>query len=290
MLQPQVSVVTTVYNGQPHFSRAVPSILAQDYRDFEFIIVDDGSTDDTPEFLADLERQDPRVRVLSPGRLGRAKALNYGVSQARGEYIALQDFDDISYPQRLRVQVDWLDSHPRVGAVGGFYVLVDDNRDERYVRQPPVEHESILRAIPKYIPLCHTLVTFRKRAWVEAGFYPEVQDIEDLRLWIRFVEVGWRLANVPANLGEHWVHASSFWHRSFSYRKRQATLRKVQREAIGRLGLPFWMHVYPLSRLLYGFLPPWLKRVSRRRLVNLNEVNAHLANTSKERPSGKQTT
>ena len=144
-MTPRVSVVTTVYNGEPYFDRAIPGILAQTFEDFEFILVDDGSSDRTPELLRELARRDPRVRVFAPGRLGAAAAYNYGVAQAHGEYIARQDFDDRSYPDRLRLQVALLDSSPEVGIVGGDYMLVDERRGERYVRMPPTEHAGAAR-------------------------------------------------------------------------------------------------------------------------------------------------
>ena len=154
------------------------------------------------------------------------------------------------------------------------HVLVDDNRGERYVRMPPTAHRDIVRSMAKFIPLAHTLVMFRKAAWDEAGGYPEVEDIEDLRLWIQFAKLGWRLANIPAVLGEHWVHQSSFWHQSFTYRSRQATLRKVQKQAISQLHLPVWMHIYPAGRPLYSLLPGRLKRILRRNLLGLSEGEA----------------
>jgi glycosyltransferase involved in cell wall biosynthesis len=125
-VSPKVSVVTSVYNGEPYFDRAIPGILAQTFDDFEFIVVDDGSTDGTLEKLKELARGDSRVRVFSPGRLGAAAAYNFGVAQASGEYIARQDFDDRSYPDRLRLQAAFLDAHPDVGMVGGSYLLVDE--------------------------------------------------------------------------------------------------------------------------------------------------------------------
>ena len=81
-MTPRVSVVTTVYNGEPYGDRAIPSILAQTFTDFEWILVDDGSEDRTPEILRDLAQRDSRVRIFSPGRLGITKAANFGVSPA----------------------------------------------------------------------------------------------------------------------------------------------------------------------------------------------------------------
>ena len=176
----KVSVITPVYNGERCFDRAVPSILAQGRSDFEWVIVDDGSTDTTPERLAALAARDARVRVLSPGRLGYARALNYAIEQAHGTYIANQDFDDRSYPDRLRLQAAFLDAHPEVGVVGGRYVLIDETGHERYERMPPEQHDQIVRAMASRIPFAHTLVMFRKEAWRQAGGYPLIESLVEL--------------------------------------------------------------------------------------------------------------
>jgi len=268
---PRVSVISTVFNGEAYVDRAIPGILAQTFEDFEFILVDDGSDDRTPEVLRDLAARDRRVRIFSPGRLGAAIAYNYGVAQARGEYIARQDFDDHSYPERLRLQVAFLDAHAEVGVVGGYYVLVDQNRGERYVRMPPTEHTAIIAAMARSIPLAHTVATFRRRVWSDAGGYPEVANLIDLRFWLRVGKLGWRFANLPDVLGEHYVHASSWFHRSFKYVERQRDLANVQAEIIRDFGLPRWMYAYPLGRFAYAYCPTGLKRVLRRTLGGSRE-------------------
>jgi glycosyltransferase involved in cell wall biosynthesis len=268
---PKVSVVTSVYNGEDYFDRAVPGILTQNFDDFEFVLVDDGSSDRSLEKLQELAAQDQRVRVFSPGRLGAAAAYNYGVSQARGEYIARQDFDDRSYPERLRLQVALLDAHPEVGLVGGYCVLVDERRGERYVRMPPTEHEAILPAMARYVPIDHTLATFRRRAWTEAGGYPIVNNLIDLRFYLRVAKLGWRFANVPEVLGEHYVHDASFFHRSLRYVERQRDLARVQAQFVRELGLPRWMYLYALGRHAYAYIPPSWKRLVRRGLAGSQE-------------------
>jgi glycosyltransferase EpsE len=268
---PRVSVVTAVYNGERYVDRAIPGILAQTFEDFEYILVDDGSEDRTPQILQDLARADSRVRVFSPGRLGVAAAVNYGIGQARGEYIARQDFDDRSYPDRLRLQVALLDAQPEVGVVGGYFVLVDENRRERYVRVPPTQHSAIISAMAKHIPFANTTVTFRRRVWTEAGGYPDVTDLEDLLLWLKVAKLGWRFATVPEVLGEHYVHPSSYFHRSYKYADRQRALARVQAQAVRELGLPSWMYLFALGRYAYTYLPTGLKRVLRRTIGGSRE-------------------
>jgi glycosyltransferase involved in cell wall biosynthesis len=264
-------VVTTVYNGERYADRAIPGILAQTFHDFEYILVDDGSTDRTPEILRELADRDPRVRVFSPGRLGLAAAANYGIAQARSEYVARQDFDDRSYPDRLRLQVEFLDANPDVGVVGGYYVLVDENRHERYVRMAPTDHSTIVTSMARSIPFANTLVAFRRRAWEEAGGYPEVADLEDLLLWLKVAKLGWRFGNIPERLGEHYVHPSSFFHRTFKYADRQRNLARVQAQVVRELGLPAWMYLFALGRYAYAYCPTRLKRVMRRTLAGSRE-------------------
>jgi glycosyltransferase involved in cell wall biosynthesis len=265
-MTPKVSVVTSVYNGEPYFDRAIPGVLAQTFDDFEFIIVDDGSTDGTLARLHAVAANDPRIRVFAAGRLGAAAASNFGVAQARGEYIARQDFDDRSYPERLRLQVALLDAHPEVGVVGGHYLLVDERRKERYVRMPPTEHGDIVAAMAKYIPIAHTLATFRRRAWDEAGGYPLANNLIDLRFYVRVAKLGWRFATVPEVIGEHFVYENSFFHRSLKYVDRQRDLARVQAQIVRELGLPSWMYIYSAARYAYAYLPNDLKRVVRRGL------------------------
>ena len=268
---PRVTVLTSVYNGLAFFDRAIPSILAQTFSDFEFLIVDDGSTDGTAEKLERVAEQDSRIHVLSPGRVGFSRALNFGLARAKGEYIARQDFDDISYPQRLERQVAFLDSHPKVGLVGTHYVIEDENRRERYVRRWPVDHESLVRAMSKAIPFAHTLVMLRKEALVAAGGIAEVETITDLKTWIRVAQLGWELANVPEVLGVHYVFQMSHFHQDMRYRKRQRVLAAMQAEAITKLGMAPWRLIFPASRLAYAFMPNVVKRYVRRRLVGSME-------------------
>lgn len=270
-VNPAISVVMTVFNGEPYVDRALPSILAQTFRNFEVVLVDDGSTDRTYELLQEYAQRDARIRLFRPGRLGRAAALNFAIDHARAPYIAQQDFDDVSYPERLRLQVEFLDAHPEVGLVGSYYVLVDDNRGERFVRMPPTDHDDFVRAMARYIPFAHTMVAFRKEAWAQVGGYPSVTNILDLRFAVALAAAGWRLANIPQVLGEHWVHPDSFWHRSFRYRDRQKELAKVQASAVRRLGLPRWMYAYAGARFVYAWIPDRVKRVVRRTLGGSRE-------------------
>jgi glycosyltransferase EpsE len=268
---PKVSVITPVYNGAPYFDRALPSILSQTYDDFEYILIDDGSQDGTLERLRKLAESDSRMRVFAPGRIGAAAACNFGIAQATGEYIARQDFDDRSYPERLRWQIEFLDSHPEWGIVGGSYLLVDQRRHERYVRMPPRDHRDIIAAMARSVPIAHTFATFRRRVWEETGGYPLVKNLIDLRFYLRIAKLGWRFANLSEVLGEHFVHDSSFFHRSLTYVQRQRDLAHLQAQIVSELRLPSWMYVYALGRYVYPYIPDPVKRVLRRKIGGSRE-------------------
>ena len=266
-----VSVVTTVYNGEEYVDRSVDSIMSQDYPDFEWVIVDDGSTDNTVSKLNERVGADHQVRVYQPGRLGRSNALNFAVDKARGEYIANHDFDDISLPNRLSLQAEVLELHNDVGVIGGNHIAVDDIRGERYVRRQPVSHDEVVRAMAKYIPFAHTIAMFRKRTWEDAGGYPEAENAIDMRLWCDVLKTRWKFRGVPEVLGKHFIYKNSFWNENFGYLYKQYDLAKLNARAITLGGLPRWMYIYPASRIIYTGLPTKLKRLVRRNISKLNE-------------------
>jgi glycosyltransferase involved in cell wall biosynthesis len=266
-------VICSVYNGIEHTDKAVPSILRQTLKEFEFLIVDDGSDDGTSEFLKDVAARDQRVRLFRLERAGLAKAVNHALHYARAPYIARQDFDDISYPERLEEQVAFLDKHSSVGMVGSWYVLDDKNRGERYIRQWPTEDRELRLRMSKAIPFAHTLVTLRTEALRQVGGIAEVSNITDLRTWIEIAAAGWELANIPKVLGEHYVYPESYWHKNFKYKQRQRELARVQLSAIFRLHLGWWRVIYPIGRLFYSALSDDLKRFVRRKIVGSKEVD-----------------
>jgi hypothetical protein len=124
------------------------------------------------------------------------------------------------------------------------------------------------------IPVAHTVATFRRRAWADAGGYPIVDNLIDLRFYLRVARQGWGFANVPEILGEHYVHEASWFHRTLQYTERQRDLARVQAQAVRDLGLPRWMYVFALGRHAYAYLPADLKRLARRAVAGSNEQDS----------------
>jgi glycosyltransferase involved in cell wall biosynthesis len=193
---PTVSVVMAVYNGARYVRQAIDSILDQTFAGFELVIVDDGSTDETPHILHSY--QDTRlVLVKNEQNLGLARSLNRGIQVSQAKYIARQDADDISYPQRLETQVAVLDAHPEIGAVGTGAKWVDDNSRMLQVWPPPSDNAEIQQTLLRYCCLIHGSTMYRRCAVEELGGYDiAMRTGQDYDLWLRMSET-WDLACLP---------------------------------------------------------------------------------------------
>lgn len=185
---PRVTVLMTVYNDERHVAQAIDSVLAQTHRDFELLIVDDGSTDGTAAILARYAAADPRIRVLTQPNSGTTAAANAGLEQARGLYVARLDSDDLSHPDRLAIEVAFLDAHPEVALVGGGSEIIDDSGEVIGVRNVRTADPS--RTLPHRCIYQHSDVMFRRDVALRVGAYrPKFRNAQDYDLWLRISEV-----------------------------------------------------------------------------------------------------
>lgn len=208
---PTVSVLLPVFNGERYIGEAVESILKQTFRDFEFLIIDDGSTDQTPGILRSHAERDPRIRIVTKANGGYTKALLVGLSLAKGKYIARMDADDISHPDRFASQVAFLDENPACGVVGSAIRIIDPDGDPITHRRYPLTHSEIDAAhVHKgECSLAHPSTMIRRSALEEAGSYrPEFEPAEDFELWTRLGEKA-ELANLAAELLSYRLHPKS---------------------------------------------------------------------------------
>jgi glycosyltransferase involved in cell wall biosynthesis len=183
MKKPLVSVVMAVYNAQEYLNIAVDSILLQTYRNFELIIVDDGSTDHTRSIIN--AYSDPRIKYAHQKNNGQPAALNKGIMTARGEYIARMDADDISYPTRLERQVEFLEAAKNIAMVGTCHDFIDEDSgifgQVYYLdRNQDIQIEFMVRN-----PFAHGTVMIRRQVLIDVGGYDASQPIEDYELWWR---------------------------------------------------------------------------------------------------------
>ncbi len=221
MNTPSITVLMPVYNCARYLNAAIESILAQTHRDFEFLIIDDASTDKS---LAILEAyRDPRIRLVrNPVNLGLTRSLNIGLGLATGEWIARQDGDDVSTPERLATQLAFLIKNTEAALVGSQVRLVDEFGASRGRRDSPLEPISIRWASLFENPIPHSSVMFRTRLIRdEFGGYDETFDCcQDYELWCRL------MARYPIwNLPERLV----------SLREHSASVTSTKKEEAGRL-------------------------------------------------------
>lgn len=199
------SVIMSVYNGDKYVGSAIDSILNQTFNNFEFIIIDDGSTDNTLGVIQSYD--DKRIRLLQQENQGLTKSLNTAILNSNGKYIARMDADDISHPYRLEREVAFLDENPECVLVGTNAKIIEKNGVELYESDLPLDSEEIRKCLTERNPrkfhgsvFFHGSVLFRKSAALEVGLYDESSRLpaEDMLLWIKLLNLG-----VLSNLKEH---------------------------------------------------------------------------------------
>ncbi|NVK04936.1 MAG: glycosyltransferase family 2 protein [Flavobacteriia bacterium] len=203
IVDPQVSVVMCVYNAWPHLQAAVESVLASDGVDFEFIIVDDGSTDDGAKYLKEL--LDARIRVIHQENKGVAIAANVGVEASQSALIARFDSDDIMHPHRLKLQYDYLKSNAEVGVVASQVELMESNFDQTGLKNfvewsnRLLAHDQMYENRFRDTPVINPSAMFRKTIWERYGGY--LSDApEDYEYWMRLFHLGVRFGKLDQTL------------------------------------------------------------------------------------------
>ena len=201
MPSPPVTVLMGVYNGLPRLEHAVRSIQDQTVQDFEFLIIDDGSTDGSDRVIRRLADADPRIKFIAGGtNRGLGAVLNRGVEEARGKLVARMDADDISVPQRLEKQLQFFQTHPHTDVLGSYALDVTTGGVPLRERRVPITHERISDLVWTN-PFVHATVMFRRESILSVGSYsPGLRRRQDYDLWFRCVSAGLRMANIPEPL------------------------------------------------------------------------------------------
>lgn len=204
---PLVSVLMAVRNGMPYIRQAVESLLGQTLADWELIVADDGSTDDTPAYIRSLA--DSRVRYFSLGQVGLVEARNFTLRAAQAPLVAVLDSDDVAMPDRLLQQYRFLKEHPDYVLVGTQVEDIDPEGRPLRRREFPLEDQALRWRLFFGMPFIHPSTMFRRQAALDCGAYrPEFPLSEDYELFTRLAEYG-RLANLPQCLLHYRVHPHS---------------------------------------------------------------------------------
>lgn len=200
----RVSILMPVYNTAPYLREAMDSVLSQTFNDFELIVLDDCSPDNAEELLDMYD--DPRiVRYKGEKNRGLSNVLNVGIDMARGKYIARMDSDDLSMPDRLRIQVDYLETHPEIDLVSAGMQLFGA-KDEVWIRENNPEKVKINALF--HAPVLHASSVWRKESFEKHGlrFRQEMVPAEDYDLWTRAMLKGLKLVNLPEVLYKYRIH------------------------------------------------------------------------------------
>ncbi len=204
--KPDLCVVMSVRNGGAYLPPAIDSILTQTFRDFQFLIMDDKSTDETAEVLARYAAQDPRITLLQGEGRGLAAALNLALEKTNADLIARMDADDISLPERFAIQRDWMTAHPECVALGTAVQTIDADDNPLRIRKYPSNPADIRDRLLMRNCVCHPSAMIRRSALRQiSGYRENFLTSQDYDLWLRLLSVG-DIANLPDVLLQYRKH------------------------------------------------------------------------------------
>lgn len=204
MKVPEISIIMSVYNAENFLQESISSILSQNFIDFEFIIVNDGSTDKSLQLINQIAKTDNRIVVINQENLGLAMALNNALRISRGKYIARMDADDIALNNRLKIQAEFLQKNSEIDIVGSFVHAFGDNKNR--IWKFPVTKEDCDVAMLFLNPLAHPAVMFRKSIVTSVGYYNTTFEYDqDYEFWARSSAYH-RIANITRALLKYRIH------------------------------------------------------------------------------------
>lgn len=213
-----ISVIMSAFNAEKYISEAIESILNQSFKKFEFIIIDDCSSDNTWKIIQDYEKKDKRIKAfVNKENIKSCLSLIKCMNRARGKYIAIMDNDDWAYPDRLKKQYEFLELHPKVGIVGGTLEIMNENGKTLAYRHYNLTDRLIRKKLFRYSPFAHPLVMFRRSVLQKVGYYdPAFAPADDYDLYFRIGRVA-EFANLNDALLKYRVHSNSITYNTTRY-------------------------------------------------------------------------
>lgn len=201
-MKPTISVILPVYNGEKYLSEAIESVLDQNFKNFELIIINDGSTDNSLGIIKKFIINDSRIKLISRDNKGLVASLNEGISSARGSFIARMDADDICLPTRFEEQLAYMKLH-NLDLCGSYVQVFNENRDI-LIRKYPENHENIIITSLFYNPFAHPASMIRRIVFESVKYEDELA--EDYALWCKVILAGFKVGNLPKVLLKYREH------------------------------------------------------------------------------------
>ncbi len=204
-----ISVILPVYNGEKYLKEAIESILNQTYKDFEFIIINDGSTDKSLDIIEKYKKEDERIIVISRENKGLIATLNEGIEKAKGKYIARMDQDDISLPNRFEEQLKFLEKNPEIGVCGTWVEVFGENRNP-ILWKMPIKDEELRPRLLFSVTFAHPSVMMRKGLINQYNlrYNEKYINAEDYKFWLDFSKYT-KFGNIPKKLFLYRYHETS---------------------------------------------------------------------------------
>ena len=247
MTKPRVSFIVPSFNESHEVIReSLRSVAKQTFADFECIVVDESTDTARAQACESLCKRDSRFVYVKPKvRLGLAASLNLALGMARADWVARFDSDDVCLPERIAMQMDFLEKHPDVDVLGGGLEIMDEEGKSLAFRDYPCEHDVIARKFQFTTPLAHPTVIYRRLVVLEAGGYdPSFRFAEDLDLWLRLLNRKVRFANLPSTVvryrQQHTRRQSLHWRFNLLARIKNFSTEMVVRRSIGIVVIGGW--------------------------------------------------
>lgn len=258
-----ITVICSVKNGENTISDTIESIISQTKTNWEFIIVDDGSTDNTVKVINYYVNKDPRIKLLDFGNIGRGHALNMAVKTGMGKYIANIDADDPSHPQRLEIQYELMEKNSNFSVLSTNYLLISDK--EKPLWSPIVSRKAKVKDITDKVfirnPVIHSSVMVRREILIDVGLYSESRkSLYDYELWLRIVGGSYKIGYIDEKLSSKRFHENQ----SYENKNRINYLKDIfflQKNAIKNSKTKKIKYLGIYLKLLYGLIPQRIRKI-----------------------------
>jgi glycosyltransferase involved in cell wall biosynthesis len=257
MKKPKISVLMSVYNGEKYLRQAINSILSQTFKNFEFIIVNDGSSDDTYKIASSYS--DERIIIISNKKnLGLTKSLNIGLNITKGDYVARMDADDVSFPGRFEIQADFLDRNPDFGLVGSWVEYIGLKGKELGIKKNPTDYSVILKKILRYNTFVHSSLMIRRSVLEKVeGYNEQFKFAQDYDLILKIAKLT-KVTNLPKVLLSYRINPQEGI--SFKQQKKQewsAILARIEALKSRQYPLLYWFFL--LKPIVSYLIPSSIK-------------------------------
>ena len=258
METPKVSIIMAVYNGEEFLRDSILSVLNQTHKDFEFIIVNDGSSDNSLKIIEDFQKNDSRIKIVNNNQnLGLTKSLNIGFIESKGEYIARLDSGDISLPKRIEKQVNFLDVHKNIGLVGTWMYIINTKGDIIKEIKYPTEDKELKRDLINYNPFVHSSIMLRRGILPKIDIYKEeYKYAQDYNLYFELLP-HISFANIPIFLVKYRMSPKSIT--STKNKKQMSFANRARIKAIKLGYYSKWNYVYIIKNFLISLIPTKIK-------------------------------